>query len=150
MIQQASGEGVARGAVGRVWITTLRGPRWIDRFCCRLVSESSEILARTVDAASSVRREPCSVHPLEWGSTNVDVSLLLSATSRTLVQDLLDANKLVRIMRRSASQTLRFLTFDVTGIYMKTVLHVAHHRAQRCSIIRGEPWLSMTMNEDVE
>ena len=123
------------------------------RWTCAITPTSASLkltLTRTVDAASSVRREPCSVQPLEQGSTNVDVSLLLSATSRTLVQDLLDANKLVRIMRRSASQTLRFLTFDVTGIHTKTVLRVAHHRAQRCRIIRGEPWLSMTMNEDVE
>ena len=38
----------------------------------------------------------------------VDLSLLLSATARPLVQDLLHPNKLVRDMRRSASQTVRF------------------------------------------
>ena len=32
---------------------------------------------------------------------SIDVSLLLSATARPLVQDLLDANKLVRDVRRS-------------------------------------------------
>ena len=36
----------------------------------------------------------------------VDVSLLLSATAQPVVQDLLDANKLVRDMRRSAAQSL--------------------------------------------
>ena len=66
------------------------------------------------------------------------------------MQDLLDANKLVRIMRRSAPETLRFLTFDVTRIHTYVVLRVAHHRAQWSSVIHGESWLSMTMNEDVE
>ena len=34
----------------------------------------------------------------------IDVGLHLTATARPLVQDLLDANKLVRDMRRSSSQ----------------------------------------------
>ena len=40
-----------------------------------------------------------------------DVSLLLSATAQFLVQDLLDANKLVRDMRRSAAQALHVHSF---------------------------------------
>ena len=43
-----------------------------------------------------------------------DVSLLLSATAQPLVQDLLDANKLVRDMRRSAGQSLHFPSFNET------------------------------------
>ena len=42
---------------------------------------------------------------------SVDVSLLLSRTSDPRVQDLLDANKLVRDMRRTSSQTLLFHAF---------------------------------------
>ena len=41
-----------------------------------------------------------------------DVSLLLSATAHPVVQDLLDANKLVREKRRSPSQTLSFSLFQ--------------------------------------
>ena len=37
-----------------------------------------------------------------------DVSLLLSATADPVVQDLLDANKLVRDKRRSSAQSLHF------------------------------------------
>ena len=33
---------------------------------------------------------------------------------------------------------------------MSSELHVAHLRAWRSGIIRGESWLCMTMNEDVE
>ena len=44
----------------------------------------------------------------------VGVSLLLSVTPRPVVQDLLDANKLVRDVRRSAAQTLRFHSFNGT------------------------------------
>ena len=44
----------------------------------------------------------------------VDVSLLLSATAHPVVQDLLDANKLVREMRRSSAQSLQFHSFDET------------------------------------
>ena len=40
-----------------------------------------------------------------------DVSLLLSATADPVVQDLLDANKLVRDMRRSSAQSLHFHSF---------------------------------------
>ena len=40
-----------------------------------------------------------------------DVSLLLSATAQPVVQDLLDANKLVRDMRRSAAQALHVHSF---------------------------------------
>ena len=43
-----------------------------------------------------------------------DVSLLLSATSDPAVQDLLDANKLVRDMRRSSAQSLHFYSFNET------------------------------------
>ena len=43
-----------------------------------------------------------------------DVSLLLSATAQPVVQDLLDANKLVRDMRRSAAQSLHFHSFGET------------------------------------
>ena len=43
-----------------------------------------------------------------------DVSLLLSATSQPVVQDLLDASKLVRDMRRSAAQSLHFHSFSRT------------------------------------
>ena len=41
-----------------------------------------------------------------------DVSLLLSATAQSVVQDLLDANKLVRDMRRNAAQSLHFHPFN--------------------------------------
>ena len=41
-----------------------------------------------------------------------DVSLLLSATAQPVMQDLLDANKLVRDMRRSAA--LHFHYFNET------------------------------------
>ena len=44
----------------------------------------------------------------------VDVSLLLSATAAPMVQDLLDANKLVRDMRRSSAQSLHFHSFIET------------------------------------
>ena len=40
-----------------------------------------------------------------------DVSLLLGATAQPVVQDLLDANKLVRDMRRSAAQALHVHSF---------------------------------------
>ena len=43
-----------------------------------------------------------------------DVSLLLSATAQPVVQDLLDANKLVRDVRRSAAQSLHFHSFNET------------------------------------
>ena len=43
----------------------------------------------------------------------VDVSLLLIAT-QPVVEDLLDANKLVRDMRRSAAQSLHFHSFNET------------------------------------
>ena len=42
------------------------------------------------------------------------VSLLLSATAQPVVQDLLDANKLVRDMRRSAARSLRFHSYNET------------------------------------
>ena len=41
-----------------------------------------------------------------------DVSLLLSATAHPVEQDLLDANKLVRDMRRSSAQSLHFHSFN--------------------------------------
>ena len=44
----------------------------------------------------------------------VDVSLLLSATAHPVVQDLLDANKLVRDVRRSSAQSLHFHSFNET------------------------------------
>ena len=44
----------------------------------------------------------------------VDVSLLLSATADPMVQDLLDANKLVRGMRRSSAQSLHFHSSNKT------------------------------------
>ena len=43
---------------------------------------------------------------------SVDVGVLLSATAHPVVQDLLDASKLVRDMRRRAAQALRFHSFD--------------------------------------
>ena len=43
-----------------------------------------------------------------------DVSLLLRATAQPVVQDLLDANKLVRDIRRSAAQSLHFHSFNET------------------------------------
>ena len=43
-----------------------------------------------------------------------DVSLLLSAMADPVVQDLLDANKLVRDMRRSFAQSLHFHSFNET------------------------------------
>ena len=43
-----------------------------------------------------------------------DVSLLLSATADPVVQDLLDAKKLVRDMRRSSAQSLHFHSFNET------------------------------------
>ena len=43
-----------------------------------------------------------------------DVSLLLSATADPVVQDLLDANKPVRDMRRSSAQSLHFYSFNET------------------------------------
>ena len=43
-----------------------------------------------------------------------DVSLLLSATADPVVQDLLDANKLVRDMPRSSAQSLHFHSFNET------------------------------------
>ena len=43
-----------------------------------------------------------------------DVSVLLSATAQPVVQDLLDANKLVREMRRSAALSLHFHPFNET------------------------------------
>ena len=43
-----------------------------------------------------------------------DVSLLLSATAQLVVQDLLEAIKLVRDMRRSAAQCLHFHSFNET------------------------------------
>ena len=45
-----------------------------------------------------------------------DVSLLLSATADPVVQDLLDANKLVRDMRRSSAQSLRFHSFNENSV----------------------------------
>ena len=42
------------------------------------------------------------------------MSLLLSATAHLVVQDPLDANKLVRDMRRSAAQSLQFHSFNET------------------------------------
>ena len=42
------------------------------------------------------------------------LSLLSSATADPVVQDLLDANKLVRDMRRSSAQSLRFHSFNET------------------------------------
>ena len=44
-----------------------------------------------------------------------DVSLLLSATAPPMVQDLLDANKLVRDMRRSSAQSFHFHSFNETS-----------------------------------
>ena len=44
----------------------------------------------------------------------VDVSLLLSAMADPVVEDLLDANKLVRDMRRSSAQSLHFHSFNET------------------------------------
>ena len=41
-----------------------------------------------------------------------DVSLLLSITAQPMVQDLLDVNKLVRDMRRSAAHSLHFHSFN--------------------------------------
>ena len=49
--------------------------------------------------------------PLQFAA---DVSLLLSAAAQPVVQDLLDANKLVRDMRRSAAQSLHFHSFSET------------------------------------
>ena len=43
-----------------------------------------------------------------------DVSLLLSATAHPVVQDLLDAKKLVQDMRRSSAQSLHFHSFNMT------------------------------------
>ena len=43
-----------------------------------------------------------------------NVSLLLSATAQPVVQDLLDTNKSVRDMRRSAAQSLHFHSFNET------------------------------------
>ena len=43
-----------------------------------------------------------------------DVSLLLSTTADPVVQDLLDANTLVRDMRRSSAQSLHFHSFNET------------------------------------
>ena len=43
-----------------------------------------------------------------------DVSLLLIATAQHVLPDLLDANKLVRDMRRSAAQSLHFHSFNET------------------------------------
>ena len=45
---------------------------------------------------------------------SVDVGVLLSATAHPVVQDLLDASKLVRDMRRRAAQALRFHSIDGT------------------------------------
>ena len=42
------------------------------------------------------------------------VSLVLSATADLVVQDLLDANKLVRDMRRSAAESRHFHSFNET------------------------------------
>ena len=44
----------------------------------------------------------------------VDVSLLLSVTADPVVHDLLDANKLVRDMRRSSAQSLHCQSFNET------------------------------------
>ena len=44
-----------------------------------------------------------------------DVSLLLSATAEPVVQDLLDANRLVRDVRRSSAQSLHFHSFNETS-----------------------------------
>ena len=44
-----------------------------------------------------------------------DVSLLLSATADPVVQDFLDANKLVRDMQRSAAESLHFHSFNETS-----------------------------------
>ena len=44
-----------------------------------------------------------------------DVSLLLSATAQPVVQDLLDANKSVRDMRRSAAQSYHYHSFNETS-----------------------------------
>ena len=43
-----------------------------------------------------------------------DVSFLLSATAHPVVQDLLDANKLVRNVRRNSAQSLHFHSFNET------------------------------------
>ena len=45
-----------------------------------------------------------------------DVSLLLSATADPVVPDLLDANKLVRDMRRSSAQSLHFHSFNENSV----------------------------------
>ena len=45
----------------------------------------------------------------------VDVSLLLSATADLVVQDLLDANKLVRDMLRSSAESLHSLSMRLCG-----------------------------------
>ena len=42
----------------------------------------------------------------------VDVSLLLSATAHPVIQDLLNANKLVRDMRHSSAVSLHFHSFN--------------------------------------
>ena len=52
-----------------------------------------------------------------------DVSLLLSATAHPVVQDLLDANKLVRDTRRSSAQSLHFHSSKETPWQQLVLLH---------------------------
>ena len=54
-----------------------------------------------------------------------DVSLLLSATAQLVVQDRLDANKLVRDMQRSAAQSLHFHSFNETSWHQLVVASCA-------------------------
>ena len=60
----------------------------------------------------------------------VDVSLLLSATAESVEQDLLDANKLFRDVRRSSAQSLHFHSFNETP-WQKLVFASWAHASDR-------------------
>ena len=67
-----------------------------------------------------------------------DVSMLFSATAQPVVQDLLDANQLVRDMRRSAAQALHVHSFCrclslVCGL-KSLVVHLGHPRPSLAGI----------------
>ena len=88
----------------------------------KFITEAPFTRERTRQGQESLTAQELSMLRVVLGTTSwraqqmspqlaVDVSLLLSATAQPVVQDLLDANKLVRDMRRSAAQSLHFQSF---------------------------------------
>ena len=70
-----------------------------------------------------------------------DVSLLLSATADPVVQDLLDANKLVRDMRRSSAQSLHFHSFNETP--WQQLVHRRLFQSSRDGVVLGQETMEM-------